>query len=123
MAKKNYTKISCKTVRNRMSGCHGMFLKRLLYISQKYDDCHIIICKEDYTTCTCGACGYINNGVGNRKTFKCASGACDFTVDHDSNGARNIAFKVAFKPFKLPSPFSLMIIVALVVSLNLPNSS
>ena len=77
MAKKNYRKISCETV------CHGTFIRRLLYISPKYDNSHIIICKEDYTTRTCGACGHINNSVGDRKTFKCTSGACDLVIDRD----------------------------------------
>ena len=98
MSSRQQRKISCKTVRNMMTWCHGMSLKRLLYISQKYDDCHIIICKEDYTTRTCGACGYITNSVGGGKTFKCTSGACDFIVDRDLNGARNIALKWLSNP-------------------------
>ena len=84
MTRKNIGKLA----RSMMTRSHGMFLQRVLCISQKYDDCHIIICKEDH----------IDNSIGGGTTFKCTSGACDFIVDRDLNGASNIALKWLSNP-------------------------
>jgi transposase len=46
---------------------------------------------EAYTSKTCGRCGSLHDGLGKSKVFKCPS--CDFTLDRDVNGARNILIR------------------------------
>ena len=50
----------------------------------------LIIVDESYTSCTCTNCGTINKTEG-KETLKCYS--CEFTVDRDVAGARNILIK------------------------------
>ncbi|CAG8815666.1 3226_t:CDS:2 [Gigaspora margarita] len=45
---------------------------------------------EEYTSKTCGNCGFINNIKG-AKRFSCSS--CKISIDRDFNGARNILLK------------------------------
>lgn len=47
--------------------------------------------KEDYTSKTCGNCGYIKNNLGANKIFECDK--CKKIFDRDINGARNIYLK------------------------------
>lgn len=84
-------KISSQTARNLMTWSHYRFKQRLLFKKQEYPSCNVIICNEAYTTKTCGRCGYINDGVGKKKIFRCPS--CRITLDRDVNGARNILLK------------------------------
>ena len=46
---------------------------------------------EEYTTKTCGACGYIKNNVGGSKIFNCDN--CTVKYDRDLGAVRNIFLK------------------------------
>lgn len=81
--------IKSRTARELMSFSHYKFQEKLKYkceIRQKT----LIMCKENYTTKTCGKCGVINEKVGSNKTFKCD---CGLILDRDINAARNILLK------------------------------
>lgn len=54
---------------------------------------------EDYTSKTCGKCGWINNGLGSGITFKCTH--CDGVFHRDINGARNILLKNTKEKIKI----------------------
>jgi putative transposase len=69
---------------------HYKFKERLLYKSQTMG-CKVHICNESYTTKTCGKCGNIQH-VGRKEVFLCTK--CEFKIDRDYNGARNIYLKV-----------------------------
>lgn len=49
---------------------------------------------ESYTTQKCGGCGILNN-VGSSKRYNCEG--CEFTIQRDHNGARNIMIKKDLK--------------------------
>jgi putative transposase len=49
---------------------------------------NVIIVTEEYTSQTCGKCGNLKKCV---RTYKCSK--CDFILDRDLNGARNIFIK------------------------------
>ena len=51
----------------------------------------INIITEEYTSKTCGRCGWLNNNLSNKDTFKCRS--CGLHISRDINGARNILLK------------------------------
>jgi putative transposase len=52
--------------------------------------CTIDVCTEEYTSQTCGNCGF-HRKIGNADIYKCTK--CDLVLDRDVNGARNIAIK------------------------------
>ncbi len=56
---------------------------------------NIIICREDYTSKTCGNCGFINRELGANKVYDCPQ--CKKIFDRDINGARNILIRVLTK--------------------------
>ena len=46
-----------------------------------------------HTTKTCGCCGHIWNNVGGSKVYKCQNENCNYELDRDVHGARNILIK------------------------------
>jgi putative transposase len=48
---------------------------------------------ESYTSKTCGSCGNINNRLGGNEIFTCPLENCDYVMDRDIHGARNILIK------------------------------
>jgi putative transposase len=48
---------------------------------------------ESFSTQTCGFCGERDLNVGSSKVFKCPQKNCNFKMDRDYNGARNIYLK------------------------------
>ena len=74
-----------KVRRDLLSLRHYQFKQKLLTRSKG-----VVICKEHYTSKTCGSCGYLNN-VGSSKIYNCK--ICNLTIDRDINGARNILLK------------------------------
>ena len=82
--------ISSNTTRSMLTLSHYKFKERLLYKSQTMG-CKVHICNESYTTKTCGKCGNIQH-VGRKEVFLCTK--CEFKIDRDYNGARNIYLKV-----------------------------
>ena len=69
---------------------HGKFIERLTYHMHKHGK-KINIITEEYTSKTCGRCGWLNNNLSNKDTFKCRS--CGLHISRDINGARNILLK------------------------------
>ena len=83
-------KIRSKTVRSMLTWRHFTFKQRLIDKASKRNVIlHIV--GEEYTTKTCGACGYIKNNVGGSKIFNCDN--CKVKYDRDLGAARNIFLK------------------------------
>ena len=82
-----------KTARAMATWAHYRFKQRLLNKAREFPWCRVIICDEHHTSKTCGRCGAIHNGLGSNKEFKCPQPDCDFVLDRDINGARNILIR------------------------------
>lgn len=82
-------KLSRSTKRMMMMFSFFSFKEKLKWKCELYGK-KLIIVDESYTSCTCTNCGKINNTQG-KETLKCYS--CDFSVDRDVAGARNILIK------------------------------
>ena len=89
MTSKDNKKIKKCTRREMLQMSHYKFKEKLKY-KCKIRNKTVIICKENYTTKTCGSCGKINNNLGGQKIFKCD---CGIKVDRDVNGSRNILIR------------------------------
>lgn len=85
--------ISKTTSRNMNQLSHYAFRQRLIDLSKREKRCEVIVCTEEFTSKTCGKCGKINRTLGSSKVFKCPNTLCNFTLDRDVNGARNIIIK------------------------------
>lgn len=79
-------KYLCKTYKTVILGgiCTQSVLQGKLYSMTKR-------VREDYTSKTCGKCGYIDNNLGSKKIYDCKK--CKIKIDRDVNGARNILLK------------------------------
>lgn len=91
MCKRGVRKINSKTARSMCTLSHYSFLQRLRYKSHEYPHCNLIETTEEYTSKTCGSCGYIDRKLGSKKEYKCS--LCKVRIDRDANGARNILLK------------------------------
>lgn len=87
MVKRLSRKINSQTVRKMLSWRHFQFRQRLKSKAEE-KGCRIYEVSEHYTSKTCGKCGKIHWKLGSNKTFKCPF--CQFEIDRDWNGARNI---------------------------------
>lgn len=67
---------------------HYKFRQRLIHKASTVAGSRVILCKENYTTMTCGDCGLLNRKVGASKVHRCRD--CGISVDRDINAARNI---------------------------------
>ena len=56
--------------------------------------CSMVVNTEEFTSKTCGRCGFVNE-VGGKDIFQCKD--CGLVVDRDVNGARNIYIKTISK--------------------------
>lgn len=65
---------------------HYKFRQRLHYLANKFDK-QVVVCKEPYTSKTCGRCGNIKYDLQGAKIYHCEK--CNLTIDRDYNGARN----------------------------------
>ena len=86
-------RLQSKTARTMATWAHYRFKQRLLNKAREFPWCTPIICEEPYTSKTCGRCGAIHNGLGSNKVFECPQPDCDFVLDRDINGARNILIR------------------------------
>ena len=91
MVKRGRRRIRSRTARQMMCWSHYKFKQRLLDKAQERPWVRLIICREDYTSKTCGACGWIHWNLGGSKEFRCPR--CQYHVDRDLNGARNILIR------------------------------
>jgi putative transposase len=81
-------KINGKVARAMYTWSHYRFQRRLLHKIREYPQCRVVICDEDFTSKTCGRCGFVHEKLGGNKRFKCPS--CHVSLNRDVNGARNI---------------------------------
>lgn len=72
---------------------HFKFRQRLFQKAEETSHCIVHEVTEEDTSRTCGNpdCGRINYKLGGNKTFVCVY--CNWTIDRDMNGARNILLK------------------------------
>ena len=84
-------KINGKVARGMYTWSHYRFQQRLLHKIREFPQCRVVICDEDFTSKTCGRCGFVHEKLGGNKTFKCPS--CHVSLDRDVNGARNILLR------------------------------
>jgi putative transposase len=91
MVSKIKRRIGSQTARMMLTWSHYRFRKILEDKAREYPDCNVFVVDEAYTSKTCGRCGSLHDGLGKSKVFKCPS--CDFTLDRDVNGARNILIR------------------------------
>jgi len=89
MVIKGQRKINSHTA--MLTWAHYRFKQRLLNKSREYNQCHIVLTEEPYTSKTCGRCGWLHQRLGGNKTFKCQS--CGLCIDRDVNGAINILLR------------------------------
>ena len=71
---------------------HYLFKCRLESKAEEYG-AKVVVVNEAYTSKTCGKCSNINPNLGGNKTFSCPRSNCNYTIDRDVNGARNISLK------------------------------
>ena len=65
-----------------------MLLKSMCSRFRKTD---VIDVTEEYTSKTCGRCGFLHNKIGSRRNFVCPK--CKVCINRDVNGARNVLLK------------------------------
>ena len=70
---------------------HYKFRLRLHDKAREFAGVEIIDTTEEFTSKTCGSCGYIKNDLGKNKTYQCDK--CTFDADRDFNGARNVLIR------------------------------
>jgi transposase len=62
-----------------------------LHKAREYPNCKVILVTEEYTTMTCGKCGFLKKNIGKNKVYNCDK--CNSIFDRDFNAARNILIK------------------------------
>ena len=90
MVTKATRKINSQTVRNMLSWRHFGLRQHLSHKAEEMGN-NLLIVTEEYTSKTCGECGWLNNSLGGSKIFHCKE--CYSKMDRDHNGARNILLK------------------------------
>jgi putative transposase len=81
--------LSSNSKRNLWTLSHYKFQQKLIGLCN-FHESNVYLVQEDFTTKTCGSCGYLVD-VGSSKTFLCPS--CKYCMDRDVHGARNILIK------------------------------
>jgi len=98
MVRRGQRRIRSKTARAMCTWSHFRFRQHLIHKSREYPWCQVVMCTEEYTSKTCGKCGYIHKKLGGSKEFCCPQ--CKINLDRDVNGARNILLKYLTKKEK-----------------------
>lgn len=83
--------IGCKTVRDILTLSHGKFNERIEEYAKRTKT-NILRVTEEYTSKTCGRCGFIDHDLDCKKVYNCS--ICGYKEDRDINGARNILIKM-----------------------------
>jgi len=91
MIRRGQRRLNSKTARAISTWSHYRFRQRLLDKAREYPWCKIVLVTEEYTSKTCGGCGYVNHKLGGAKVYWCPR--CRVHMDRDFNGARNIFLK------------------------------
>ena len=84
-------RLNRKTARMLGALSHYSFRQALIHKAKFYEDTHVILVNEAYTSRTCGRCGWIDEKMGSKPVFKCKR--CLIRILRDQNGARNIALR------------------------------
>jgi IS605 OrfB family transposase len=95
VSKRSNLNKTTKTVAYMLS--HYLFRTRLEAKAEEYGS-QVIIVDEKWTSKTCGGCSKVDYDLGAKKIFRCPQSDCNFKLDRDLNGARNIALNY-FKKF------------------------
>jgi len=91
-------RISGRTARQMLNWRHFQFRERLLHKAKEHPDCHVVITTEEYTSKTCGQCGWLNNGLTCAdRTWRCGNKECKVKHDRDMNAGRNILLRYLSK--------------------------
>jgi len=80
--------LNSRSVRQLLTWSHFRFRQVLTAKARERPEVRVLVVSEAYTSKTCGQCGHLHDQLGGNKVFKCPK--CQFTIDRDFNGARNI---------------------------------
>ena len=64
MVRRGQRRIDSKTARAMCTWSHYRFQQHLIHKAREYPWCRVVICTEEYTSKTCGFCGYIHKKLG-----------------------------------------------------------
>lgn len=87
--KKRQNKLNKRVKFVLMNQAHYRFKLFLKAKAEEYG-CHVIDCTEEYTSMSCGKCGYLSSEY-TRRTKRCPH--CEHQINRDINGSRNIFIK------------------------------
>lgn len=101
MTKREGRRLHTKAVRSMLHWSHYRFRQFLTFKATEHPGVRVVIVGEEYTSKTCGKCGFIHTSLGANKLFRCPS--CRWECDRDVNGARNILLKFLTEQQSSPS--------------------
>ena len=87
----NFKKMTKRTKTKMALWNHCSFVDKLIDKSKEFKNCSVRVVQEDYTSKTCGNCGFIKEDLGRARTFNCNK--CLVSMDRDTCGSRNILLK------------------------------
>jgi putative transposase len=87
LVRKKTRKIGKVTARTLLTWSHYQFRTRLVNKAREYPT-QVVLGTEEYTSKTCGKCGYLHQTLGSAEVFSCPQ--CHLVIGRDVNGARNI---------------------------------
>lgn len=85
--------LSAKSKNRLLVMSHYQFKLKLFQKCQEYGR-DLKIVSEEYTSKTCGNCGYIKNNLRGQKIYNCNQ--CKIKIDRDLNASRNILIRNSF---------------------------
>jgi len=91
MIRRGQRRLRSKTARAMTTWAHYRFRQHLLHKAREHPWCKVVLVTEEYTSKTCGGCGFVNDRLGGAKVYCCPR--CRIRMDRDFNGARNILLK------------------------------
>lgn len=85
--------IGRKAVRKLLYWSHYDFQLRLTQMAERFNGRAVHVVGEQYTSKTCSGCGWMDEKLGSKDTFRCKQPACGRVMDRDENAALNIMLK------------------------------